>query len=29
MRLFALRFVLFGLVAPFARLLGYRGSYPE
>ena len=21
--------VLFGLVAPFARLLGYRGSYPE
>jgi len=21
--------VLFGLLAPFARLLGYRGSYPE
>ncbi len=21
--------VLFGLVAPFARMLGYRGSYPE
>jgi hypothetical protein len=21
--------VLFGLVAPFARLLGYRGSYPK
>ena len=25
----ALQIVLFGLLAPLARLLGYRGSYPE